>query len=215
MQAKRAARPERPTSCDVTRARADASRCSASACGAAPLSSRTRRRCAQTRRDLARVKTIQRERARGDEAGSDARMRGKAKTREGVVVSDKMDKTVVVVGRAPACSTRSTGSTCKRRTTLQGARRAATSCGVGDRVRDRRDPAAVAATSAGRCSPILEQRRGCGRAPRSAARCRHDPGGDRSRRRRQLGRAQGPVHQGARRQRGAGTPRSATSSSCR
>ena len=50
----------------------------------------------ESRRTLARVKTLLRERAAGGPVMMGAVMYADARSREGVVVSDKMDKTVVV-----------------------------------------------------------------------------------------------------------------------
>src|SRR6185436_20830442 len=68
----------------------------------------------------------------GEEALVDSRMRGKAKTREGVVVSDKMDKTVVVMVERLVQHTKYKKYR-KRRSKVK-AHDQANSCGIGDRV---------------------------------------------------------------------------------
>ena len=76
--------------------------------------------------------------------------------REGVVVSDKMDKTVVVVverlvQHAQYKKYVQAARASTRRTTRQNR------CGIGDRVRDRRDPSAQSRTSAGAVRSIVEK----------------------------------------------------------
>ena len=63
----------------------------------------------------------------------EAMMRGKAKTREGVVVSDKMDKTVVVDGRAPGAAPAVQEVSCGGARSYK-AHDEQNRCGVGDRV---------------------------------------------------------------------------------
>ena len=83
------------------------------------------------------------------------RDRGYRKAREGLVVSDKMDKTVVVAGRGPgqAPAVRQGDPPHQE---VQGARRAANAGGVGDRVL-LMETRPLSATKRWRVAEILEK----------------------------------------------------------